>query len=1036
MIDLTRGACICPSRPARRTFSLALLFAVAIPAGALAQAVPPPATTPAPSSTASADVVELTPFIVDTTKDRGYQAENTLSGSRLNSSLNDTPASVSVFTKEFLQDVGLTELNELIEYSVNATLNFNDTGPALEANPYVNATSLTRKIDIRGIPSSQGLDYFHSITPDDSYRIGRYDESRGPNGILFGISDVGGLINQSSKQAQARRDSALLRYSFGSEHRSRAEVEANKVLVKDRLAVLVAALDQENGGWQTHDFQDKERLYGAVTFRPTSKLTINGMAETGRERRAVVVPFTPGDEVLAWYDNRQARGTSAVTFAPLNTNPTAAQIALGVTARNANQAQAGIRRITFIENDGTVFNAAGTFLTGSYNNAAVRHPDGSPGMAGQVLRLNDERIVPYEVNAGGPGMYRDQKLKNFTVTADWQVAKNLFLNFAHNYQKTAAEVFFVNAGNPFLRGDPNTTLGVRGPANPHAGQLYFDANWKLDFHTARHEDTRLSASYQFDAKKFGAHRLAAMVSRVDEMDMRLGTWLALAGAPFNADPENVNNRITTRHYVTEGNPESFTLGDWRRVPRRVTVDGAGYDVGWINQGPGNQNSLAHQKVDTRLAVVQSHFFNRRLVTTLGYREDEAEITSFGHSLHPTLRHAITDMDPAKAVVNSTTGSTRSQGVVWHALKNVSLLANSSTSASLPDFRRRVLPDSKVPAPARGKGEDVGVSVALFDRRLTAKAVYYRTSEEGSSAAGQGPFVNANTRVVGAFSTVLVGAGRPITQADWTARAAALNPEISGVLFDTKSDGYEFSATANPTPNWRITASYAHTDRVQANTYIRDVVPWYGLKVENGLIKQGVAANPNGTYTVDPSAFESTGTVATWLELSRLRPEANLSTLVTENATTVAQELFNMIETMNDEILETEQRWGLRPHRASFFTAYDFTQGKLKGFTIGGGYRWRSPNIIGSTTGGEERKGRAITAADALLRYRYRMTEGRVRGNVVLQLNVQNLFNEGGIIPTHISSSTNFNVPGGRGIGYSRFSLVAPRSYRFTVSYEF
>jgi outer membrane receptor for ferric coprogen and ferric-rhodotorulic acid len=102
------------------------------------------------------EAIVLAPFTVDTTKDRGYQAENTLSGSRLNSSLADTPASVSVFTREFLQDVGLTELNELIDYSVNAQLNFNDTGPAIEANPFVNATSLTRKIDIRGIPSSRG----------------------------------------------------------------------------------------------------------------------------------------------------------------------------------------------------------------------------------------------------------------------------------------------------------------------------------------------------------------------------------------------------------------------------------------------------------------------------------------------------------------------------------------------------------------------------------------------------------------------------------------------------------------------------------------------------------------------------------------------------------------------------------------------------------------------------------------------------------------------------------------------------------------
>jgi iron complex outermembrane recepter protein len=1031
VVSRIRVSAISPRLP------IALLVATTT---AFAQVTPPPPTPPAVDE----EAIVLTPFTVNTSKDRGYQAENTLSGSRLNSSLNDTPASVSVFTKEFLQDVALTELRELVEYSVSATLNLNDTGAETNANAYVNATGLTRKIDIRGINSSQALDYFQSITPDDSYRIGRYDESRGPNGILFGISDVGGLINQTSKQAQTRRDSALLRYSFGTQHRNRSEMDANKVIVKDKLALLVAGLHQENGGWQTHDFQDRNRIYGAVVFRPTRNLVFNAMAETGRDRSAVVVPFTPGDEVLAWYDNRQARGAGAVTFVPTNAAAsTAAQLLLGITTRNANFTGAGIKRITFINNDATVFNAAGTLLTGSYNNPAVRHPDGSPGVSGTQLRLNDPSLVPYEVNAGGPGMYRDQKLQNYTITADWQVTKNFFVNFARNYQWTSAQVFFVNMGNPILRGDPNTTLGPRiatpatnPPPNPFAGRLYFDANWKLDYHDAKHEENRLSLSYQLDTRRFGTHRFAAMASRADDTDMRLGTWLALAGAPFSPDAENVNNRVTTRYYVTEGSADSFVLGDWRQVPTRITADGVGYDIGFVNQGPGNQNALAEQQVDSLLGVVQSSFFKNRLITTLGYREDDAEIVSFGHAFHPTLKMAVIDKDPAKAVTNNTRAIARSQGVVWHVLKNLSLLANTSTSIALPDFRRRVLPLSKVADPAKGKGEDIGISVSLFDRRLTAKAVYFTTSERGSSTAGQAVFADTNRRIIDAFSTALVGAGRPLTTAEFATRSAGLTPDISGVLFDMESKGYEFSLTANPTPNWRVTLNYGYTDRLRTNSFNRDVIPWYGFKREGSTVKQGVTQNANGTFTLDPSAYESSGTVAKWIGFSQLAPTANVSTLTTLNGLTVAQEIFNLVETMNTEIRENEQRWGLRPHRANMFTAYDFTTGRLKGFTIGGGYRWRSPNIIGDTSGGPEREGRAITAADLLLRYKRRLSEGRFRGTLSFQVNVMNLFDEGGIIPTHVSSTTNFQVPGGRGIGYSRFALVAPRSIRFTTSYEF
>ena len=54
---------------------------------------------------AAADAATLT-FTVNTSRDTGYSAENTLAGSRLNTKLRDTASSVAVFTKEFLTDIG------------------------------------------------------------------------------------------------------------------------------------------------------------------------------------------------------------------------------------------------------------------------------------------------------------------------------------------------------------------------------------------------------------------------------------------------------------------------------------------------------------------------------------------------------------------------------------------------------------------------------------------------------------------------------------------------------------------------------------------------------------------------------------------------------------------------------------------------------------------------------------------------------------------------------------------------------------------
>lgn len=1018
--------------PLRMFGGLAFAFAAATPA--FAQTAPP--APPAPAAAAN-EVVTLSPFTVNTSQDVGYVAENTLAGSRLNTRLRDTPSSVAVFTKEFLDDAGITNLRELVEYSVNSELDLNSQGGSAEQNRIIGGHALVQGIQTRGLIASFGLDYFASITPTDPYRVGRYEDSRGPNSILFGIGAPGGLFNESSKVASPLRDAGSVRYSFGSFERSRVELDGNKVLIPKKLAVSIAAVDQENGGWRQFEFNDKERIFGSVTYRPHRNLTFTAMGELGRDENAIVRSFSDSEQMLAWYDNREARGVSAVTFTPGTAAPTAAMQALGVVSRDSTRT-GNNRRAVYIENDGTIFDASGTFLTGSYNDASVRHPDGTPGVTAPFTRFYDPAFYPLHMNAVGPGMTRRTNLNNVTVSLDWQATKRLNFNLAHNRQETDVVVHFMNGQNPVLRGDANRTLGVGGPPNPYAGQLYFDGNWGRDLHYGRTYETRLSASYALETrwKWLGQHRLAGALSNTDVIDWRANSWLVLAGRPFNNQPSNANNRIAVRNYLTEGDHGTYRVGDWRSLPTRISFAGRDYDTAWGNVAAGQDNGGMRQDMNSLLGAIQSTFLEGKLVTTVGYRKDKVDMLQLAHYNDP-IRGDVVDLDKSRGFLTKLTGETRTAGVVYHVLDRVSLIANKSSNVGIPPLARTVFPEGRLAPLSKGEGEDYGVGFELFEGRVNARLVRFTGSEVGRVTAA-GVYPQTNTRVLQALESALVGAGRPFTQAAWDALAAPLEPPASSVMSDFQSEGYEARLTANLTRNWRLVANYSYTDSGRSN-YAGEVVEFYGLK-PNGAIHliQGVSQNAAGRFVIDRNAYRADGAIAKWLDLAAMHPAADPATLTTSANITLAQEILELVADLNDTREQQQQRWGVRPHKVSLFSAYDFKTGRLNGLTVGGGYRWRSPNVIGRNSSGAEITGRAITGTDLMVAYSRKFE--RLKGRVRFQLNVTNVFDKTDIIPSRLATSPTapdgFLIPGGRGVAYSRFDLVQPREIRFTTTYSY
>src|SRR5262245_30660376 len=102
--------------PAHRAMALgALLVTYGL---GYAQVAPAPATTaPAP---VEEEPIKLSPFEVNASKDTGYQATETLAGTRIRTDLKDVASPIQVITKDFLADVGATDNSTLLQYTTSA----------------------------------------------------------------------------------------------------------------------------------------------------------------------------------------------------------------------------------------------------------------------------------------------------------------------------------------------------------------------------------------------------------------------------------------------------------------------------------------------------------------------------------------------------------------------------------------------------------------------------------------------------------------------------------------------------------------------------------------------------------------------------------------------------------------------------------------------------------------------------------------------------------------------------------------------------
>ncbi len=261
-----------------------------------------PASTPKPEET-----IELSPFQV-TSSAKGYFQSNTMSGTRLNSKIEDLGQSITVMTKEQMLDFAMLDVNDVFDHmaSTEGTGSYSsfetDRTGAVVDNVSLNPNTANR---VRGIGSANIA--FNNIAttgrvPVDPLWMDSLELSRGPNANIFGLGNASGTVNQVPATANLTRDFTKVEVRADSYEGYRGSLDVNRMVVKNLLSVRASYAYQHTGFIRKPAGEDTRRLSFQVKAQPFKNTTL--ALSWYNYKSAIVRPnfTTPRDYYTDWFD--------------------------------------------------------------------------------------------------------------------------------------------------------------------------------------------------------------------------------------------------------------------------------------------------------------------------------------------------------------------------------------------------------------------------------------------------------------------------------------------------------------------------------------------------------------------------------------------------------------------------------------------------------------------------------------------------------------------------------------------------------------
>ena len=729
---------------------------------------------------AKAATVLLSPFEVRTDLDRGYQAANAGSGGRVDMPLKLTASATSAFTKEFLEDWNVTDMRESFRYAMNV-----DPGNFFQGGtPYGEF-----EFNFRGVGSSGNYptrNYFLFYGVSDAYNAERFEMSRGPNSILFGDGQIGGVATTATKVPRLDRNAFSSSARVDSWGGLRTTIDVNR-RVGNMTAVRINAKYQKNtvaGAWRDGAHNEDQAVAVALAHAFTARTKLRTEVEFGRENR-MTWANTYGDQ-MAYY-------TPGYIYDRLSPNLPANQGLAGITAVSTNAQNwvylPALPHLGLVNTGGATANERAYRSTG---HGFPIQPEGRTDLPGVRTAA---RLPSREFNLGANDTLARFKNQVYSFYLDHKITDRLFAQISYyHYDNDRNERSNARVGslqidiNRYLpNGQPNPKVGVAyGEATP--GKSHQD-NWVREWRGLLRWNARLPFG--------GKGQLSAIVGERKER------FEARGFSPARLDGPNPNwlaaeNTLRYRYYIDD--PGRYGS---RFLPPATPSFTYGYvQTGFASTEFKNteyvQGVAATSYLEDRVSLVLGLRYDKQLNRqqgNIGGFPDAHGLQSYGGfvpgvGVRPGAWN-IGAAEPVTGNVGTVVWLDRKQrlGVFYNYSENFA--PPTSGAAKITGWAADGTIISEGFGATTGSGKEYGVRLSLLDGAFYAEARHYDNRQVD----------RIDSPPAATFNQIWLNAGNSYSS----------HPDYIGTSWRDvaalNTNGYEFEVTGNYR-GWRMKASFA------------------------------------------------------------------------------------------------------------------------------------------------------------------------------------------------------------------------------------